>query len=92
MRLWPKAIVRKIRFYDLRHTTASLFLMSGVPLEVVQKVLRHTDPKVTSEIYGHLLMEYQRTAIGKARLLAGERSLRRRDRAAASRRRLLTVC
>ena len=69
MRLWPKAIVRKIRFHDLRHTTASLFLMSGVPLEVVQKVLRHTDPKVTSEIYGHLLMGYQRTAIGKARLL-----------------------
>jgi integrase len=69
VRLWPKAIVRKIRFHDLRHTTASLFLMSGVPLEVVQKVLRHTDPKLTSEIYGHLLMEYQRTAIGKAQLL-----------------------
>jgi integrase len=45
--LWPKPIVRKITFHHLRHTAGSLFLMSGVPLEVVQKMLRHTDPKIT---------------------------------------------
>ncbi len=52
MTLWPKPIVRKITFHHLRHTTGSLFLMSGVPLEVVQKMLRHADPKMTSEVYG----------------------------------------
>jgi integrase len=69
VRLWPKPVVRKITFHHLRHTAGSLFLMSGVPLEVVQKMLRHTDPKITSGVYGHLLMKYQRDAIAKARLL-----------------------
>jgi integrase len=72
IRLWPKPVVRKLTFHHLRHTAGSLFLMSGVPLEVVQKMLRHTDPKITSGVYGHLLMKYQRDAIGKARLLSPE--------------------
>jgi hypothetical protein len=59
-------------FHHLRHTAGSLFLMSGVPLEVVQKMLRHADPKITSGVYGHLLMSYQRKAIAKARLLPAE--------------------
>ena len=72
MTLWPKPIVRMITFHHLRHTTASLFLMSGVPLEVVQKMLRHADPKITSGVYGHLLMNYQRESISRARLLPSE--------------------
>ncbi|MFL5434149.1 MAG: tyrosine-type recombinase/integrase [Myxococcales bacterium] len=44
VRLWPKPVVRRVTFHHLRHTTGSLFLMSGVPLEVVQKILRHTHP------------------------------------------------
>ena len=72
VRLWPKPVVRRLTFHHLRHTAGSLFLMSGVPLEVVQKMLRHTDPKITSGVYGHLLMSYQRDAIAKARLLSPE--------------------
>ena len=72
VRLWPKPIVRRLTFHHLRHTAGSHFLMSGVPLEVVQKMLRHTDPKITSGVYGHLLMSYQRDAIAKARLLSPE--------------------
>ncbi len=72
MRLWPKPIVRKLTFHHLRHTAGSLFLMSGVPLEVVQKMLRHNDPRLTAGVYGHLLMSYQRDAISKARLLTPE--------------------
>jgi hypothetical protein len=70
-RLWPKPI-RQITFHHLRHTAGSLFLMAGVPLEVVQRMLRHTDPKITSGVYGHLLLSYQREAIGRARLLPPE--------------------
>lgn len=69
MRLWPKPLVRKITFHHLRHTAGSLFLISGVPLEVVQRMLRHTDPKITSGVCGHLLMGYPREAISKACLL-----------------------
>ena len=47
-------VVRKLRFHDLRHTTATLLLKAKVPLAIVQRILRHTDPKVTSEVYGHL--------------------------------------
>jgi len=52
--LWLKPVVRKLRFHDLRHTTATLLLKAKVPLAIVQRILRHTDPKVTSEVYGHL--------------------------------------
>ncbi|MFL5378178.1 MAG: tyrosine-type recombinase/integrase, partial [Myxococcales bacterium] len=72
VRLWPKPIVRRLTFHHLRHTAGSHFLMSGVPLEVVRKMLRHNDPKITFGVYGHLLMTYQRDAIGKARLLSSE--------------------
>jgi integrase len=72
VRLWPKPIVRRITFHHLRHTAGSLFLMSGVPLEIVQKLLRHNDPKITAGVYGHLLMKYQREAIAKVRLLSPE--------------------
>jgi integrase len=59
MKLWPKPVVRPIRFHDLRHTTATL-LRSGVPLVVVQKVLRDRDPKLTEAVYGHLATDYLR--------------------------------
>ncbi len=66
-RLWPKAIVRKIRFHDLRHTTASLLMMSGANPAAVQRILRHSDPKITTEIYGHLLPGYLRSEIDRLR-------------------------
>ncbi len=33
--------VRPIRFHHLRHTTASLLLMSGADLAAVQRIMRH---------------------------------------------------
>jgi hypothetical protein len=64
-KLWPKAIKRTLRFHDLRHTTASLLLAAGVDLFAVQKILRHTDPKVTSEVYAHLVPGYLHGAVDK---------------------------
>lgn len=57
-KLWPKALVRPIRFHDLRHTTASLLMMRGADLVAVQRIMRHRDPKTTTEIYGHLAPGY----------------------------------
>ena len=65
MKLWPKAIPRHVRFHDLRHTTATLLLKSGVPLATVQRILRHTDPAITSEIYGHLDVEDMRAGVNR---------------------------
>jgi hypothetical protein len=57
------------RFHDLRHSTATLILEAGVPLATVQKFLRHTDPKITSEVYGHIDLEDM--SAGPNRLGAG---------------------
>jgi hypothetical protein len=49
----------RIRFHDLRHTAASLMLNHGVPVIVVSKILGHSKPSVTVDIYGHLYNEMQ---------------------------------
>ena len=37
-------------------------------MAVVQRVLRHRDPRLTSEIYGHLAPDYLQAEIGRLRL------------------------
>jgi integrase len=60
MKLWPSGQVRPIRFHHLRHTTASLLLMRGADVAAVQRILRHSDPRLTTETYGHLVPDYPR--------------------------------
>ena len=67
MKLWPKPCVRPIRFHDLRHSTATLLLREGVPLAVVQKVLRHEDPKLTAQTYGHLERDFLLASVDRLR-------------------------
>jgi hypothetical protein len=57
-KLFPVGQVRKIRFHHLRHTTASLLLMNGADLAAVQRIMRHQDPRITTEVYGHLSGRY----------------------------------
>ena len=52
---WPKPRVRPMRFHDLRHTTA------------VQRILRHRDPRMTANVYGHLSSDYLRAEIDRLR-------------------------
>jgi integrase len=63
--LWPKADVRPIRFHDLRHTTASLLMMAGANPAAVQRILRHRDPRITTEIYGHLAPGYLQAEVDR---------------------------
>ncbi len=67
MKLWPKPNVRPTRFYDLRHSTATLLLREGVPLAVVQRVLRHEDPKLTAATYGHLERDFLLASVDRLR-------------------------
>lgn len=40
--------------HALRHSSATLMLAAGVPLEVISEVLGHSSIRVTSDIYAHL--------------------------------------
>jgi len=66
-RLFPVGQVRKIRFHHLRHSTASLLLMKGADLAAVQRIMRHQDPRITTEVYGHLQTTYLRSQIERLR-------------------------
>jgi len=43
--------LRRIRFHDLRHTSARLLLASGVSLKAIQEWLGHSTFKTTADIY-----------------------------------------
>jgi len=58
-RVLLQAGLPKIRFHDLRHTAASLMLNHGIPVIVVSKILGHSKPSITMDIYGHLYNEMQ---------------------------------
>jgi integrase len=63
--LWPMGNVREIRFQDTRHTYASVLLMLGANLVSVQKLLGHSDPKITERRYGHLLPEFMSAEVNR---------------------------
>jgi len=68
-KLFPVGRVREIRFHHLRHTTASLLLMNGADLAAVQRIMRHQDPRTTTEFYGqgaphYLKKEIERLSFG----------------------------
>jgi len=65
MLLWAKALPRRFRLHDTRHTTATLLLSAGVDLYAVARILRHTDPKVTFETYAHLVPGYLHAQIDR---------------------------
>ena len=52
----------RIRFHYLRHTAASLMLNHGVPLLVVAKILGHSNPSITLNVYAHSTLYMQGVA------------------------------
>jgi len=51
-----------IRFYDLRHTHATLLLESGIHPKVVQERLGHSSIRVTMDTYSHVMPHMQKEA------------------------------
>lgn len=68
VKLWPVGHARHVRFHDTRHTFASHALMSGASLQSVQKILRHKDPRLTVNTYGHLSAGHLGEEVNRIRL------------------------
>ena len=50
-------------FHSMRHGAASSLLADGATPAVVQRQLRHCDPRITLGIYGHVVGSQQRDAV-----------------------------
>lgn len=57
MQLWVSPVPVKMRFHDLRHSTATILLSAGYAPQQVARLLRHASVKTTVDIYSHLDVE-----------------------------------
>ncbi len=62
-KLWPAPKARRMVFHDLRHSTATMLLQARVPMQHVQRILRHAQITTTIDTYGHLDIEDLRWAV-----------------------------
>ena len=58
-KILKKYNMKKIRFHELRHSSASMLLAMGVTLKDVQTWLGHSDISTTADIYSHLDMGHK---------------------------------
>jgi len=73
--------VPRIAFHDLRHTAATLLLLSRVPVAEVSEMLGHADPSITYRVYAHTLRQGQHQAVAAMESILGGRIRRRTTRA-----------
>jgi|GEM_PF-765737 len=59
------SIDKPVRFHDLRHTNASLLVAQGVDFKTIQIRLGHADINTTLNIYSHVSIEMQKSAVQK---------------------------
>jgi integrase len=64
-RLTTEAGIGRRRFHAARHTTATLLLDQGVPLEVVSAVLGHANLSITADIYARVTADAKRRALAR---------------------------
>jgi integrase len=69
------ARVRPLCFHDLRRSHASLLADAGVSTAVAQKLMRHSDPKLTERVYTVLQTETLRREVSRMRFLSRGPSL-----------------
>ena len=62
--------LRKIRFHDVRYTTASLLIQNGENLAYVKEQLGHSSIKLTVDVYGHLVPGANREALDRLPLVS----------------------
>jgi len=62
---WPmltRVGLPRMRFYDLRHTAATLLLRQGIHPKVVAEMLGHSTISITLDMYSHVMPDLQREA------------------------------
>ena len=65
--LWPlldKLGIERRGLHSFRHSAASVLIASGAPLTVVQRILGHASTSTTLGIYGHVLGDDAKIAVG----------------------------
>jgi integrase len=60
-----RADVPRIRFHDLRHTSATLMLANGEHPKIVKERLGHSDVSMTLNRYSHVTMDMQKDAAAR---------------------------
>jgi integrase len=60
-----------VRFYDLRHTAASLLIREGASVKAVQRQLGHATASITLDTYGHLFPDELDALAGRLEDLHG---------------------
>jgi integrase len=72
--------LRLIKVHELRHTSATLLLLGGVPAKVVSEKLGHASIAITLDTYSHVLPDMQEeAALVMSRLLADDEPQRSVD-------------
>ncbi|HLI89133.1 MAG TPA: tyrosine-type recombinase/integrase [Ktedonobacteraceae bacterium] len=64
-RLLADAGLPRMHFHDLRHSAATILISMGVPPNVVQKLLGHSDIAITLGVYGAVLPSMQQDVADK---------------------------
>jgi integrase len=78
----PALLPQGLRFYDLRHTCASLLIAQGATVKAVQAQLGHATASITLDTYGHLFPSEMEALAGRlegVREVARARRLRPQD-------------
>jgi integrase len=65
----PTPLPDGLRFYDLRHTCASLLIAQGASVKAVQAQLGHATASITLDTYGHLFPSEMETLADRLELL-----------------------
>lgn len=60
-----------IRLHDMRHTAATLLLLSGIHPKVVSEMLGHSSINITLNLYSHVLPDMQASATSAMERLLG---------------------
>ena len=68
-RLLDEAQLPRIRFHDLRHSTATLLLAQGTHPKIVQELLGHSSISLTLDTYSHVLPHLQLEATARLQQL-----------------------